>query len=209
MSFEDGDMKWPSVLLFIAAQAAILILIGRFIGERYISREAQFALVLVFAVVFLMTTLFIVASGFSQLKLTDPSQALGLPVGSVRAMIALILILIFIMFGTYLYNQELSWSNKYGPIEMPQDAWLNMSNVDEVQPIPYTDPARYNVYFVRDDPRDSSQLAQQLLTTVGTLVVAVAGFYFGSASTASSVILGRNGSSAKPPGNGDESISRN
>jgi hypothetical protein len=102
------------------------------------------------------------------------------------------------MFGAYLYNQELSWSNKYGPIEMPQDAWLNMANVDEVQRIGTSD--RYNVFFIRDDPRDSSQLAQQLLTTVGTLVVAVAGFYFGSSSTASAVLRGSSGGEAKSPG---------
>ena len=37
--------------------------------------------------------------------LTDKDEALGLPEGSIRAMIALVLILVFILFGIYLFNK--------------------------------------------------------------------------------------------------------
>jgi hypothetical protein len=88
-----------------------------------------------------MMLLFIMATGFALLGLADPQQALGLPEGSIRAMIALFLIMIFVTFGLYLFRAIASGT---------------ATNQDAVD------------------------VAKQLITTVGTLVVAVAGFYFGS-----------------------------
>jgi hypothetical protein len=169
----------------VVAQIVVSLLVGLFIYFVGVGNEGVFALVPRFAVVFLMTTLFILASGFKELQLTDPTQALGLPTRSVRAMIAPILILVFIMFGTYLYTQELTWYDKIGPIETTRDAWIDTENVIEAQRVVLSDgtlsTTRYNVWFSNPDPRDSSRIAQQLITTVGSLVGAVTGFYFGSA----------------------------
>src|SRR5437762_793297 len=77
---------------------------------------------------------------------------------------------------------------------MSRDQWLGLPNVISATPLEGTD--RYQVYFSNPDPRDSSRLAQQLLTTVGTLVVAVAGFYFGSAATARTDAFGNGGRAA-------------
>jgi hypothetical protein len=66
---------------------------------------------------------------------------------------------------------------------MPQDAWVGMDDVISASEIPGR-PGRYEVFLRVGPSEESSRLAQQLLTTVGTLVVAVAGFYFGSAATA-------------------------
>jgi hypothetical protein len=66
--------------------------------------EIAMALVIVIALATLMILLFIVSSSFSFLGLSDSKQALGLPEGSIRAVIALVLILIFIIFGLYLFR---------------------------------------------------------------------------------------------------------
>lgn len=178
-------MKSTAVLICIALQIVVLVIGARLISQDGLPKESSFALVLVFAVVFLMTTLFVLAAGFAQLRLTDKSQALGLPSGSVRAMIALILILVFIMFGVYLYLNESIYVDMTGSIEMSQDAWASSTNVYSAELIKDTNPPRYKVVLFKPQNEKASDLAQQLLTTVGTLVVAVAGFYFGSASTAS------------------------
>jgi hypothetical protein len=47
----EPTIKWVAVLVFVVAQVGVLVLLGQSLGQRYISREAQFALVLVFAVV--------------------------------------------------------------------------------------------------------------------------------------------------------------
>ena len=178
-----------SVLTYIIAQVTLLVLIGVFIYNLTRTggpnNEGVFALVLVFAVAFLMTTLFVLASAFKELELADSNQPLGLPAGSIRSMIALILILVFIMFGAFVYSRELTQVNSVGPVQMPKDAWLDLDDVVAAWPSLDSSgtpiPGRYDVYFGRDRD-DSSRIAQQLLTTVGTLVVAVAGFYFGSSN---------------------------
>jgi hypothetical protein len=141
----EVNVRW--VILFVVVQAALLALLAFLTLNPKINDTNVFALILVGSVVFLMTSLFIIAGAFAQLNLTDRRQALGLPEGSIRAMIALILILVFIMFGSLLYSGAAN-------------------------------------------PEEQSRLGQQLLTTIGTLVVAVAGFYFGSATTASATAAG-------------------
>ena len=103
-----GSSAIPFVVLQLVVLAVgVILFTGVRIGSEPISmsKEADFALALILGVVFLMTTLFVIAAGFAQLDLSDDQQALGLPSGSIRAMIALILILVFIMFGVYLFLQ--------------------------------------------------------------------------------------------------------
>jgi len=74
VSSVDGDLFSQGILQAIVGSAALLITIG------------------------LLTTL------FSQLNLTSPQHALGLPRGSVRALIALILILVFVIFSSIIFR---------------------------------------------------------------------------------------------------------
>lgn len=87
-------------------------------------------------------------SVLSALELTDRRRAFGLPDGSVQAIIALSLVLIFVIASLYLYST------------LPVKA----ADVDA------------------DLVQNKREFGQQLLTTVGTLAVAVAGFYFGTKS---------------------------
>jgi len=83
----------------------MLIFLLIWVTSSYHAPEIQMGLVIVIAVGTLLTLLFIVAAGFGRMNLTDATQALALPSGSIRSMIALILILIFIIFGLYLFRE--------------------------------------------------------------------------------------------------------
>jgi hypothetical protein len=107
----------------------------------------------------LVTLLYIIATGFAALNLNDKAQALGLPEGSVRALIALILIVMWIGLSVYLFKES-------GTIS--------------------------------DDKKNAQQLAQQLVTTMSTLVVAVAGFYFGTSSAKTRTSTERVSDTAAP-----------
>lgn len=74
VSSVNGDLFSQGILQAIVGSAALLITIG------------------------LLTTV------FSQLNLTSPQHALGLPRGSVRALIALILILVFVIFSSIIFR---------------------------------------------------------------------------------------------------------
>ncbi|GAF90533.1 unnamed protein product, partial [marine sediment metagenome] len=96
-------------------------------------------------VVSLLIILTLIAIAFAALGLTEKGQALSLPRGSIRAIIALSLIIIYMITGIFLYKE---------------------------------------ISIVTDPPlsTEAIRFAQQILTTMSTLVVAVSGFYFGSKS---------------------------
>ena len=148
-----GDLIWPSLLLSGALTLALIVaLIAPFImGTPPLSPEVLVAIVMILGVAVLMNMLFLMAAAYDRMGLASNDQALGLPAGTVRALIALLLILLFTIVGIYLFR----------------------SLIDSTPPI----------------PDQAAALAQQLLTTVATLVVAVSGFYFGTASTARGAMI--------------------
>jgi len=98
-------------------------------------------LIVIAGVAGLIGSLAILAVVINALGLGDPKQALGLPKGSVRAIIALSLIIIFTITSFHYYGQLAG---------TPSD--------------------------------EQTAFAQQLLTTLSTLVTAIAAFYFGQKS---------------------------
>lgn len=128
------------VILFVAT-AAVLIGAVWAVNEVDVNPEIQLATVFIFGLAFLLTIISGIVAAFSALRLTSPKSALGLPEGSIRAIIALVLVLIFIVMAIYLIE----------------------------------------AVFLEDDPGpEARNAATQLLATVGTLVAAVAAFYFGT-----------------------------
>jgi hypothetical protein len=141
---------WAAGIL--AGMFLFVIVLGFWFFFKYYSQAIILSLFVVYGVGALLACLAIVAIVLSALNLSDPKGALGLPDGSVRAIIALSLIIIFIITATYLYSN----------IAKPTFANDAVNNT-----VIYTEQVKF---------------AQQILTTVSTLVVAVAGFYFGTRS---------------------------
>lgn len=129
--------------------------------------EISMVLAIIIGSAGLVTVLTVVAVIFSALKLQDKNQALGLPEGSVRAIIAISLIILFVMMSIYLFRSiGPTYERIYGPF------W----NGTDVIPANRTNP----VTVIREPSEDQINIADTLVTTVGTLVVALAGFYFGT-----------------------------
>src|SRR6266487_42816 len=100
----------------IAALAAILIPLGLWFGlrvgllwfgageEAKTNAPVMLTLVVLSGVIGLLAVLMMTALAFSAVKLSDKTQALGLPEGSVRAVIALSLIVIFVITVVFLFG---------------------------------------------------------------------------------------------------------
>jgi hypothetical protein len=155
--------------------------------------ELVMGIIVVAAIAALMSLLYILAAGFNFMNLTDGKQALGLPEGSIRAMIALILIMVFIIFGIYLFR-----SIGYGfttvlekDISADSLRHIDMGRYKGLQTSILTtrndSTSLYSIVATNQTSAEGSRLAQQLLTTIGTLVVAIASFYFGSATVNSAI----------------------
>ena len=133
----------------VAALLVLLLIIVGLVFVTYVfpikQPELITGLVIVLGLGVLLVLLFILAAGLSSLDSIEKSQAMGLPEGSIRAIITLFLIVVWVVMSIYLFS----------------------------------------VVGGQSSNSDAVKLAQQLFTTLSTLVVAVASFYFGSRSVAS------------------------
>jgi hypothetical protein len=117
-----------------------------------------------------------------------PAEALGMPEGSIRALIAMSLILIFAIIGILVFTAGSAEGTETTSTGVTQeqiqalraDGALVLSQT-LLSPAPPSPAAPlYTVTTRQTMTRESHDFGLQLMTTVSTLVVAVAGFYFGS-----------------------------
>ncbi|OPY32502.1 MAG: hypothetical protein A4E32_01084 [Methanomassiliicoccales archaeon PtaU1.Bin124] len=144
-------------------------------------------IMLVVGVIALIFSLTAMAVIFNKFKLTDPKQTLGLPPGSVRAIIALSLILIFMLSSLFLYGElDNNQSKIFDNHGITKSQMENLTNVQilSITRLDETNENNETLYDVKtlvsmSNPA-STDVAKQIITTVSTLVVAVSAFYFGA-----------------------------
>ena len=158
-------------------------------------------------VVALLGSLALVSVSFSLVNMSDKTQALGLPQGSVRAVIALSLVVLFAILTVYLFS-SLNGQQQFDPVATCLNAALSSQMVGEAsdsEPLirrpnlhcrdfdPNKNPL-YDVIAKRPLSPAGIDFAKQLLVLIGTLVTSVASFYFGSKAVgeARDVIAGLN-----------------
>ncbi|MGB6024675.1 MAG: hypothetical protein WBG40_05670 [Candidatus Sulfotelmatobacter sp.] len=174
-------------------------------------------------VVALMSVLVII---YSVLGVADASQALALPEGSVRSLLAFSLVLIFVCLGAFLYNSvdnsALTLGGESDRITEPQLAELKAEFVvayeqarnasGSVETDNDGKTPLYNAkYFIKPN-KDAGDFAKQIFTTLATVFVSVISFYFGSSTTSSAVGAGAraaSGSSSTPSPVGGPAIGGN
>jgi hypothetical protein len=175
-------------------------------------------------VVVLILMLTAVAMIFSILDLTNKDQAMGLPEGSIRAVIALSLIVLFAILSVFLY-QGVSTSGPLNTIANLSDTeraqfirdHAGARDIQSVvvkdkdgeplvvkdkdgQPLRNTDGTPKYFYDVsyRSTNAASDDFAKQLLVLLGTLMTAITSFYLGAGTATSAAAAGQTGTSAKP-----------
>ena len=140
--------------------------------------EVYLTAALFLCVSLLLGLLMLMTCVFSKLGLKQKDEALGLPAGSISAILALLLVLIFAIQAVYLYG-DLS-TVRYQTIEGVTQERLDSIPLDRLVSSTQQGDGRYDVLMTIEKSEASDDFAKQVLTTVSTLVVAVAGFYFGS-----------------------------
>lgn len=148
--------------------------------------EIALSVVLIAATASLIIIVAILSVVFSRLKMTNNQAAMGLPEGSIRAIIALLLVLLFFVTAIFLY-QSVSNGSSRGPARTLQGitaqrlAALPADEIDQQTERIAGSETVYDVTLAgRPDHSKANDIAAQLVTTVGTLVTAVAAFYFGA-----------------------------
>lgn len=98
-------INWTSIIVGLLCVVAFVLLFLMLRSMMQVDEMAvRLPVLVITGVMALFATLALVAVAFSVAGLADPTQALGLPEGSVRAAIALSLIVIFAITSIYLYS---------------------------------------------------------------------------------------------------------
>jgi hypothetical protein len=249
-----------TALIFVNISVAALIVGAVLVLDLDVTPEIITAVVLVVGVIGLISALAVLVGAFHRFGLESRGSALGLPDGSVQAVIALTLILIFAIVGVYLHATSSAGDERVRPcltrvqLEGLGETLIEYTSLRVKRPAPpcttrvalpavTATPAppgssraqrrraqrtirtqrqalaqatrqtvlRYDA-TVAVPNQERENITSQLLTTVATLVVAVAGFYFGAkAVQAGAVTAGGVGGAAarrrtgtEPPPDGDE-----
>jgi hypothetical protein len=132
-------------------------------------------------VVTLLGALLIFTALLNVIGLSDKTQALGLPEGSVRALLALALLGLFAIVASYVLVVKTELRTATG-LSSDDVAALIRNNPDarDIVQVPEKETAKYKVTFY--SPVRPDDFGKQMLTLVGTLMTAVIAFYFGTAS---------------------------
>jgi amino acid transporter len=193
--------RWSSVwALFVTALVTAgmlwvtVVLLKKLAPEAAQSIEASLSLVFVAAGVILILVVCTLTIVFRRLLLTDRKEPMGLPRGSVRAVIALLLIMLFFIAVIFLFNSTRNSADSerlrtlFGvsarrfesiPTELIESSTRSGSPENPI----------YNVTLtpISENTATSDDIAKQLVTTLATLVTAVAAFYFGAGHVQSAI----------------------
>lgn len=152
-----------------------------------------------------MAALAFTATVFFGLNLANAQEAFGLPTGSIRALLALGIMILFVVFGLPLTatpadaplrvaDKPIGTSLVPPALLEPEIAAYRRQDLvvivgDRGRPVGANAaadpgaPARIDVYQkVRSRPAEELEVARQMLTAIVTLLTTIIGFYFGSRS---------------------------
>ncbi len=204
----QSKQRW----LLAAAFAVIAVVVGLGLAgflEKGAQTTSSLALLMLGGVVALILVLGGLASAYAAMNLSDHSHALALPKGSIRAVLALSLLVIFVAVSAFLF---LGLS---APRETTQIKELSKVTEDQLKSIPgefivlkvprktaagedEKDSKGAQLFdatiFIRGFTEASADLAKQIFTTIATVLVTVIGFYFGSRAAAAPTPPGPGGS---------------
>jgi len=163
-----------------------------------IDDSVRLPLLVIAGLVSLIALLAVMAIAFKTVHLANQTQALGLPEGTVRAVIALSLILIFAVVTVFLFS-NLSGIDDVACQELEalknQIAKTTGNRSLATTPVATdtnANPAQTSTSLSPADTRRQSKLAssqdfaKQLLIMLGTLITSITSFYFASSKTDSS-----------------------
>lgn len=182
-----------------------------FFGSSLLAKNPEVGLPIlaIFGIMILFGSMALVSTLFNRLNLSDAREALALPPGSIRAAIALALIVLFSIISIMLFQSmakpyivhSLDSTDKAAIVGNVANRVLAVITVDcpppkprastsqaAPVPAPVTVPVDvcYDVHLVQPPGQDAFDLAKQLLIMIGTLMTSVTSFYFATQATAAS-----------------------
>lgn len=191
-----------AALVVVGALSGVFLLLMKLVNT---GGNGSLPLLAIGGVVVLILLLTAVAMVFSILKLTNKDQAMGLPEGSIRAVIALSLIVLFAILSVFLFQSISTGGATTSIAEMSSadrtEFIRSHINARDIQSTPTKDkPGFFDVTY-KSANTASEDFAKQLMVLLGTLMTAITSFYLGAGTVTSAVKAGTEaaGATAPPP----------
>jgi hypothetical protein len=155
------------LVALLAVSIFAVIILALFV--RGTPAPTHLTLIIVFGVTAMLASLTLTSLVLNILKLSNPNESLGLPAGSVRAIIALSLILIFAILSIFMFQ----YLDNPVITQTTTNVTFNNSTTGNST---FTN----STTIIRGTSEAMVDFSKQTLTTISTLVVALAAFYFGT-----------------------------
>lgn len=173
-----------NIVLLSAAAVVVLLIIAAiyFLKVSQISVVVGLPMLSIGAVIVLVILLCSMSVVFASYDLQDKAQALAMPEGSIRAVIALMLIVLFAILSIYLFG-SLASGQMISMGEVPEDvraALVAKFGEGNVISVASKDGLKSTIWIRESSTPEGVDFAKQLLVLVGTLVTSISSFYFGS-----------------------------
>jgi hypothetical protein len=192
-----SSLLWLGMLGFVGMSVFCVLQARNLITSSNSNQPIVLTCVMMVAFTLIVVLAILMLIFFKATNTEDKTQALGLPSGSVRALIAFALVLMFICMGVYLH-QAMSFTgppvDKQNLTEDEVNALRAQFSLVIVHPAtPVTGQEgkpRFDVTYYQGRSPAADDLAKQMFTQLATVFVTVIGFYFGSSTAASGVGAG-------------------
>ena len=190
--------KTSEALIVVLAALGLVVIVVVVAGVMHVSNLTTgiwLPFVGIAGVVLLLVALALVSVAFGTFGLSDKSQALALPEGSIRAVIALSIVVLFAILSIFLYDRLASGVpiTKLDPMsEAVKNKFINSNpNLQNMVVTPVVhkndkgeDEYVYTITYGTPHNPQSDDFAKQLLVMIGTLLTSMAAFYFGAKTAA-------------------------
>jgi hypothetical protein len=193
--FENIKAPSQSVLLGMLL-AFVLVVVAALIGAVVYTFQDNFGLptLALGGVLVLLAALLVFTTLMNVVGLSDKTQALGLPEGSVRAIIALALVGLFaILASAFLSPVETREQNGMDAASVtvfradhPEFTNITQFTEKRDKDAPADAPTTYTIKY--SITKSIDEFSKQMMTLIGTLMTAVISFYFGATPKSSSEI---------------------
>lgn len=148
----------------------------------------------ILGIMILFGALCLISTIFERLGLANKEEALALPPGSIRAAIALSLIVLFALIAIMLFHStaepyavpNLTLDQKNTLVTDP--TYRVIAAIKQACPTKECIQELFTAHLIQLQSKDSTDLAKQLLILIGTLMTSVTSFYFGARTSATATV---------------------